>query len=167
MPYIFARKLGLRLALVWFAADQASKYWALENLGLQRQQIIEGLLNFSFSINRGVSFSFLADMPHDWLPMALAGFAAIISLIFIHIMVQGGALFQAGVGCIVGGAVGNLVDRLWLGGVVDFIDFYHKQWSFPTFNVADIAINIGVILILLDTIIEWRKTRTQQGELKS
>lgn len=152
LTYIRDRKLGLRLALLVMLFDQLTKSWALANLGEGGQTIIEGFLRYSLAMNRGVSFSFLADVPHDFLPLALAAFAAIVSLFFAHMMVQGTALYQAGLGFIIGGAIGNMVDRLNYGGVIDFISVYYGEWYFPTFNVADIAINIGVAFVLLDTI---------------
>lgn len=150
--YIRARKLGIRLAILVLLFDQLTKSWALGTLGEGGQTVIEGFLKYSLAMNRGVSFSFLADVPHEWLPMALAIFAAIVSLFFAHMMAQGTKLYQAGLGLIIGGALGNMVDRLNFGGVIDFISVHYGVWHFPTFNVADIAINIGVAFVLLDTI---------------
>lgn len=152
LGYLRQRKLGLRLVLLVLLFDQLTKSWALGTLGEGGQTVIDGFLKYSLAMNRGVSFSFLADIPHDWLPMALAAFAGIVSLFFGHMMAQGTALYQAGLGLIIGGALGNMVDRLNFGGVIDFISVYYGVWHFPTFNVADIAINIGVAFVLLDTI---------------
>lgn len=152
LTYIRDRKLGLRLGLLIMLFDQLTKSWALGTLGEGGQTVIDGFLKYSLAMNRGVSFSFLADVPHDWLPYGLAVFAVIVSLFFIHIMAQGSALYQAGLGLIVGGAIGNMFDRINYGGVIDFISVYYQNWHFPTFNVADIAINIGVAFVLLDTI---------------
>ena len=82
--YIRQRKLGLRLIVFVLFFDQLTKSWALANLGEGGQTLIEGFLKYSLAMNRGVSFSFLAEIPHDWLPLALASFAGIVSLFFTH-----------------------------------------------------------------------------------
>lgn len=150
--YLRDRKLGVRLALLVMLFDQLTKGWALGVLGEGGQTVIDGFLRYSLAMNRGVSFSFFASIPHEWLPLALAAFALIASGFFTHMMGKGSTLYQAGLGLIVGGAIGNMIDRLNYGGVIDFISVYHGDWYFPTFNVADIAINIGVAFVLLDTV---------------
>lgn len=157
------RALGLWVALGWLLADQLTKQFAIENLPGKIVPVIDGLLNFRFAINRGVAFSMLADMPHDQLQLGLAGFAAAVAVAMIAwLSSERHVLFQLGVGSIIGGAIGNAIDRIWLGGVVDFIDVVFGTWHFPTFNVADIGINIGVGCILLQTLLEWRQQRREK-----
>lgn len=157
------RALGLWVALVWLIVDQLTKIAALNHLPGQVMPVIDGLLNFRFAINRGVAFSMLADMPHDQLQLALSTFAfGVATFMIVWLASERNPLFQIGVGSIIGGAIGNGIDRLWVGGVVDFIDVVFGNWHFPTFNVADIAINIGVGLILLQTIIEWRQQQRKK-----
>ena len=152
MHYLVARKLGIRLAILVVLFDQLTKSWAMANLGEGGRTVIEGYLKYYLAMNRGVSFSFLANLPHDWLPIALAIFAVGVSAFFVHVMAKGTALYHAGLGLIVGGAIGNMIDRLNYGGVIDFISVHYGEWHFPTFNVADIAINIGVAFVLFDTL---------------
>lgn len=158
------RALGLWVALVWLVADQITKFAAVSHLPGKVVPIIDGLLNFRFAINRGVAFSMMADLPHDQMQWILSGFAvAVATFMIVWLASERHVLFQLGVGSIIGGAIGNAIDRLWLGGVVDFIDVYHGNWHFPTFNVADIAINIGVGLIILQTLIEWRTMKKKEA----
>lgn len=171
MGFFARRRLGLALGLVVLFFDQLSKLWALGALLSKNVLVLPWLLEFTLSFNRGVAFSFFADLPHSHLPYYLSGFAFIVSTIFIIYMPTGSRLFQAGLGCIVGGAVGNMIDRLIFGGVIDFIHVHYESWSFPVFNVADVGINIGVGLILLDAVwqmrqqrIETRKNKTHQTE---
>lgn len=162
--FVAKRRLGLGLALLALAADQLTKLWAMGALLYQSVGVLPGLLEFTLSFNRGVAFSMMADLPHQHLPLFLAGFAGLVSLLFVFYMPTGSRLFQAGLGCIVGGAVGNMIDRINFGGVIDFIHVYYGGWSFPVFNVADIAINIGVGLVLLDALLSLRKTPTKKPE---
>lgn len=159
--FIRRRALGLWLAALALGLDQLTKLWATGALVRGSQSIIDGLVAFTLSFNRGVAFSFLADIPHAHMPYYLAGFAGAVSVIFVIYMPTGSRLFQAGLGCIVGGAVGNMIDRIVFGGVIDFIHVYKGDWSFPVFNVADIAINIGVGLILLDALRQSKMTKTK------
>ena len=152
MIFLKKRALGLKLAAIALCLDQLTKLWATGVLTVGSQSVIDGLLAFTLSFNRGVAFSFLAGVPHVHMPYYLAGFAGAVSILFIIYMPTGSRLFQAGLGCIVGGAIGNMIDRVMFGGVIDFIHVYNGGWSFPVFNVADIAINIGVGLILLDAV---------------
>ena len=159
MAFFNRRALGLWLAVLALMVDQATKLWALEALLAENMDVIPGFFGLTLSFNRGVAFSFLADSPHVHLPYLLAVFAFAVSVVFVLYMPKGGRLFQAGLGCIVGGALGNMVDRFMFGGVIDFIWFYYGDWSFPIFNVADIAINIGVGFILIDAFLQFRQEK--------
>lgn len=164
MGFLKKRRLGLLLALAVLLADQLTKIWAQGALFGKSLGLVDGLLELTLSFNRGVAFSFMADIPHAYLPFFLAAFAFVVSLIFIVYMPTGSRLFHAGLGCIVGGALGNMIDRLVFGSVIDFIHVYQGEWSFPVFNVADAAINIGVGLVLLDAL---RQTRNPAGKMQA
>jgi signal peptidase II len=102
------------------------------------------------AFNPGAAFSFLADAAgwQRWLFTAIAVAAA---LVILWLLRRGGTtLFCAGLALILGGAIGNLADRIALGHVVDFLLFHWKGWSYPAFNVADSAITIGAGLLILD-----------------
>ena len=145
--WLFTRRLGLGLAVVLLVADQWSKDWALKALEDTPLTLIHGFLNLHLTFNKGVAFGQLGFMP-VW---GLAGFAFAAALALVHWLGHRSHwAYQLGLGCIIAGAVGNGIDRLYIGAVADFIDVILFGWHFYTFNVADIAINIGVALMLLD-----------------
>jgi len=147
--FIAARWWGLLLAALLVVLDIVTKLWAL---GLTDViPVIDGFFNFRLAFNRGVSFSFLSDIQSAYLPMALGGLAFAVSIFFVWWMGhEDGKLFKTGVACMLGGALGNGMNRFSYGVVVDFLDFYYGSWHYPTFNVADIVIFIGVGCLLLD-----------------
>lgn len=142
------------LALALVVADQASKHWAVNELTDNRTIDVVWTLQFNLAFNSGMAFSrgqgmgpviaVVATLVIVWLLMSLRGI--------------GGRLATFGMGCVIGGAAGNLVDRAfrgdaWLrGAVVDFIDF---QW-FPIFNIADMAINVGAGALILNAVLSSR-----------
>jgi signal peptidase II len=114
------------------------------------------------AFNPGAAFSFLADAAgwQRWLFTAVAVGAV---LVILWLLRRGGtALFCAGLALILGGAVGNLADRIALGHVVDFLLFHWKSWSYPAFNVADSAITVGAGLLILDAL-RQRKVEARKG----
>jgi signal peptidase II len=143
------RRLWLLIALI-VAADQATKHWALNRLSGGRTIDLVGSLRFNLAFNKGMAFSQATGAG----PVigALALVVVIVIVVWLRRNARGHAGFAAGL--IVGGAVGNLLDRLfrgdaWLrGAVVDFIDL---QW-FPVFNIADSAITIGAALMLIASV---------------
>lgn len=152
--------VGLGLVVLLF--DQLSKNWALMALESQNIDVIDGWLQWALAFNRGASFSMLADWTYAPYKLTLLAIVA-VGLIWWWLGKPESKLCVAGLGLVLGGAVGNMVDRLQYGAVVDFIRVYHDTWAFPTFNVADSAITVGVIFILLDAIITtwhaWKKGR--------
>jgi signal peptidase II len=115
--------------------------------------LVPGYLDFSYAENRGAAFGMLNDAP-DWVRATLFTSAAAIAtgaLLWMFITQHGGPLFALSVPLIVSGALGNMVDRWRLGYVVDFIRFHlHDGWEWPTFNVADCTITVGVAFLLID-----------------
>lgn len=170
--------IAVAATAAFVAADLGTKAWAVDALsserigepppvceptpsgGIPMQRVrsdeitlVEGYLGFSYAENCGAAFGLLNDSP-DWVRRSVFGLAALaaaIALFWMFAQGKGGPLFPYSVPLIVSGAVGNLVDRVRFGYVVDFIDFHWQdQWTYPTFNVADITITIGVVLLLLD-----------------
>lgn len=134
-------------------ADQVTKVLAFEHL---RRQEIELLPFFKLSLafNTGAAFSFLADAG-GWQNFFFVGVAFVVSVIILFMVRRLGANdIQVAVGLtlVLGGAIGNVIDRVRLGYVVDFLDFYYRAWHFPTFNIADSAITVGAILLILDSL---------------
>lgn len=139
------------LALVVVALDQASKHWILNVLHLpERGSVpVAGPLNLTMVWNQGVSFGLLrAD--HDLMRWLLSAFSiGVAVMLAAWVRKAGRPILSIALGCLIGGALGNVIDRLRFGAVVDFIDV--SALNFPwVFNVADAAINVGIVLLLID-----------------
>ncbi len=139
----------LALALLVLVLDQISKAWVLANFRLMDRQIVTSFFNLVLVFNAGASFSFLADAGgwQKWFFVALAlGISLwLLSLLRKHAQER---LMPAALSLILGGAIGNVVDRLRFDAVVDFLDFHLAGYHWPAFNVADSAIFVGVALML-------------------
>ncbi len=141
----------LALALLLALADQASKHAISAGLRIGEVREIAPFFNLVLAHNRGAAFSFLADAS-GWqralfIGIAVAATAAIVFLLARH---SSERLFSAGLALVLGGALGNLCDRIALGHVVDFLDFHAFGWHFWAFNLADSAITVGAGLLILD-----------------
>jgi signal peptidase II len=146
--------MGIRLALAALVVllDQASKLAVLRLLEpYQVMPVVPDFFNLTLAFNRGASFSFLAEAGgwQRWLFSGIAAVAAVVIIVLLRRTPPGDRLNGYGLALVLGGAIGNLVDRLRLGHVVDFFDVYHRAWHFPAFNVADSAITIGAALLVL------------------
>ena len=145
------RFLWITLAIV--IADQVTKYFALKHL-LRSEIAIAPFLNFALAFNTGAAFSFLSDAG-GWQNLFFVGVAAVVSVVILFMIRRLGANdLQVAVALmlVLGGAVGNVIDRVRYGYVVDFIDVYYQSWHWPTFNIADSAITIGAILLIMDAL---------------
>ena len=143
----FSRWLALAGAII--VADFASKAWVLAAFHLHESVAITSFFNLVLVMNPGASFSFLADAGgwQKWffVTLALAISVWLVVLIRRHARER---LMPAALALILGGALGNVIDRIRFGAVVDFLDFHVAGWHWPAFNVADSAISVGVILLL-------------------
>ncbi|WP_426959580.1 signal peptidase II [Muricoccus radiodurans] len=153
---------GLILALVILVADQASKWWVLNGLDLPMRRNVPLLAAGPFGLdltmvwNRGVTFGLLSGS-EPWHAYVLAGLAAVIAAVLLRWMAKAENRRTAlALGAIVGGAVGNVIDRLRFGAVVDFVDAHAWDWHWYVFNVADAAIVLGVITLLAEALIGGR-----------
>ena len=148
----------LGLALLLFIADQITKQWILDRYQLGDATVITSFFNIVRAHNTGAAFSFLADASgwQRWFFTGI-GVAAAVFIVWMLRAHAGQRLFSFALACILGGAVGNVIDRLQHGYVVDFLDFHSAGWHFPAFNVADSAISIGAVLLILD---ELRRVRS-------
>ena len=144
-----ARWLWLSLLIV--ILDQATK-WLAEGLLLPFQPVpLMPLLNLTLMYNEGAAFSFLANAG-GWQRWLFAGFALVMTLaltLWLLRLDKGERATAAALSLVIGGAIGNLIDRVQSGRVVDFIDFYVGTWHWPAFNVADSAISIGIVFLLV------------------
>ena len=169
------------------AVDLGTKHWALDRLSQpsslgsepvcapdqqgrifpQRAQqspivLIDGYLELRYAENCGAAFGFMRDMPTAVRKAVfyVAAAGAVVLLLWMFITGRGGTLFAISVPLIVAGAVGNFVDRVRLGYVVDFVRFHiNDRWAYPTFNVADAWITIGVALILIEGFVDGRREK--------
>ena len=143
---------GLVIALSVVAFDQATKMWALESF-FSPPQVIEVFPWFNLVPvwNTGISFGMLADYS-DWMPGIISGLTIIISLVLLAwLFVAVSVSIKLALSLILGGAVGNIIDRIRFGAVIDFVDIHFFDFHWPAFNIADSAITIGVALFLLDS----------------
>jgi signal peptidase II len=144
-----ARWLWLSLLIV--ILDQATK-WLAEALLVPFQPVpLMPLLNLTLMYNEGAAFSFLANAG-GWQRWLFAGFALVMTTVLAFWLLRlekGDRTTAATLSLIIGGAIGNLIDRVQTGRVVDFIDFYVGTWHWPAFNVADSAISIGIVFLLI------------------
>lgn len=141
----------LLLSAVVVLLDQYTKWLALEHLQLHDPvPVIDGVLNWMLAYNEGAAFSFLADQG-GWQRWFFTGLAAVVSVVLVVWLSRTprsdwrNALPLA---LILGGAVGNVIDRARLGHVVDFIDVYYGSWHWPAFNIADSAICVGAVCLV-------------------
>jgi signal peptidase II len=144
--------MALVLALAIIVADQAVKYWILHVLRLQEGETLAviGPIHLTGVWNPGVSFGFL-QAQHDLVRWMLAGFSIIVAVMLsLWVRTTERPLFAFSVGLVIGGAVGNVIDRIRFGAVADFVDISRMIYFPWIFNVADSAITIGICLLLVD-----------------
>lgn len=152
---------ALLLGVVVIALDIASKQWATDNLVLYRPEQLTSWLNLTLAHNYGAAFSMLSDAGgwQRWFFTIIASSVTVVLLIWLFRLPQEEWLTGLSLGLIIGGAVGNLIDRVQLGYVVDFIDVHYQGHHWPAFNIADSAITCGIILMLVDGLILARARR--------
>jgi signal peptidase II len=150
----------LALALIILIADQFTKVLILGYYKLGDSTYVAPFFNIVRAHNTGAAFSFLAGASgwQRWLFTGIA-VAAVVFIVWLLRSHSGQKLFAFSLACILGGAIGNLVDRLLHGYVVDFLQFHWGGWSFPAFNIADSTITIGAIGLILDEILRVRRGR--------
>jgi signal peptidase II len=161
MPKAASRSLRwLIVSLLTVVLDQYSKMLVIDNLiEFQRINLLPVLDLVRFH-NTGAAFSMLADAGgwQHWLFIGIAALVSVGIVVYQWVLPATGCrTLAAGLALVLGGAVGNVIDRILHGYVVDFIFFYYDSWSWPAFNVADSAITVGVTLIILDSLFFERK----------
>jgi signal peptidase II len=159
----FARRMlrtGLLFSLVLIVADQLSKILVMQYLlPAGRGMVLTPFLNLVVVWNRGVSFGLFS---HDWAgaPWVLSALAvAIVVLLCLWLTKAQRRLTALALGAIIGGAIGNVIDRARFGAVYDFIDLHYAGWHWPAFNLADSAITLGVVALLVDSLLFDRQSR--------
>ena len=150
----------LLLSALIVIGDQASKEYITQHLGEFEFRAVLPILDITRMHNVGAAFSFLASASgwQRWLFIGLAVSVSIAIIVWICRLPRGAnTLLAAGLSLVLGGAVGNVIDRIRLGHVVDFIHFHWDRAYFPAFNVADSAITVGAACLLLDSLIDSRR----------
>jgi signal peptidase II len=148
--------IWLWLSLLVVIVDQLTKVWVSATLPIHQPVPVMPWLNLTLLHNTGAAFSFLAE-EGGWQRWFLAGLAILVSGIIIAWLThlnRAQRWTACALALVLGGAVGNVIDRIIYGHVIDFIDFYYNHWHWPAFNLADSAISIGAVMLLIDAF--WR-----------
>ena len=147
----------LTLSALLVALDQISKYVITRMLTIGGNIEVTPFFNLVLTYNAGAAFSFLSSASgwQRWFFVAIA-LIAVGWILYLLRKYAGQTLFCLALCLILGGAVGNLIDRIWLGAVIDFLDFHAAGWHWPAFNVADSAITCGAALLV------WESVRRQE-----
>ena len=150
-------------------ADQLSKWLIAEYLELFSRIELLSILGITRLHNTGAAFSFLANAGgwQRWFFVLLGAGVVVMILVWLRkLPSQGQGILAAGLALVAAGALGNVIDRVWHGYVLDFISVHYGESYFPAFNIADIAITIGAGLLILDAALEYIRSRTGTSEPK-
>ncbi|MBU3653719.1 MAG: lipoprotein signal peptidase [Limnohabitans sp.] len=152
--------LWLSLALLILLIDQLTKWLIVGQFALGDGRVVTSFFNLVRAHNTGAAFSFLAQAG-GWQRWMFTGIGVAASALMIWMLRShpGQKLFGFAIACILGGAIGNVIDRLVHGYVVDFLDFHWAGWHFPAFNAADSAITLGAACLLLDELLRVKRSR--------
>lgn len=154
-------RVGLAVAVVVALADQASKGWVLNFFDVhpgERLVPITAFFNLVLTMNRGMSFGLFNDGAFNALIFTLLA-AVIVAALLVWLARTRDGLLQCAIGLVIGGALGNVADRLARGAVVDFLDFHLGAMHWFAFNLADAAISVGVALMVIDGLRSRREAR--------
>ncbi|MEJ2691005.1 MAG: signal peptidase II [Deltaproteobacteria bacterium] len=153
--------LLLAIAAGVVALDQLTKLWVVSSFHLyESREVIPGFFHLTYLTNTGAAFGFLAGKQNALRQVFFVGIAvaALLAMAYFYRTLKDRSmLYTVAIGLICGGAVGNLIDRLRLSSVMDFLDFFIGRYHWPAFNVADSAITTGVVLFLLASLLEGKK----------
>jgi len=162
MPAVRAWRAPVAIALAVIALDQLTKHWAVTSLGTDREIDLFWTLRLNLAFNNGMAFG----QGQGFGPVIAVIATVVIVYLLVSLQTEASTMGTIGVGLLIGGAAGNLIDRLFRGdegflqgGVVDFIDL---QW-FPIFNLADVAINVGAALLILNSVLAARNHRPEDS----
>ncbi|ARD45407.1 signal peptidase II [Colwellia sp. PAMC 21821] len=158
---------GLRwwwLTVIFLVADQVTKQLIVSNMDLYQSIDILPFFNLTYVHNLGAAFSFLADQGgwQRWFFTAIAAIASIVFIVWLAKTPKQQALLSVAFALMLSGAVGNLIDRVLFGYVIDFLDFYGFGYHFPAFNIADSMIFIGAALMIFDSFKNGESSKNTQ-----
>ena len=156
---MIARGLGPAISAV--VLDQLSKYLVLQHFGEQgcadHREIVTAFFDLVMTCNRGMSFGLFNAGPGLSVPLFSIAAVVIVAILLFWLSRVRSDLLSTAIGLIIGGAIGNVIDRLRFGGVIDFLYFHLGSWYWPAFNVADSAICIGVAVMLFEGLLARRQ----------
>jgi signal peptidase II len=155
------------LSVAVLVFDQATKWWVQAVLQPYERVVVLPVFNLTLVFNPGAAFSFLSNAG-GWQRWFFIGLASIISvglIVWLVRLPRGERLLATGLALVIGGAIGNLVDRILLGHVVDFLDFHLAGYHWPAFNLADSAITVGVVLLLWDGFFGAKRREDADGRV--
>ena len=153
----------LLLSALIVLADQLSKSYITSHYGEFEFTTVLPILDITRMHNVGAAFSFLATASgwQRWLFISLAVIVSIGIVVWLYRMPRSQGLLACGLALVLGGAIGNVIDRIRLGAVVDFIHFHWDRAYFPAFNIADSAITVGAACLILDAMLEPKRARAK------
>ncbi len=156
-----ARLVTFSIYLAAFVAlfDQGTKWWIVNEVMRRGVRVVPvtSFLNFVLSLNKGITFG-IFNNGHQYMSYVFIGASVIILGLLLHWLIHtSSVMVGVGLGLVMGGAIGNMIDRVNYGGVVDFIDFHLFNYHWYTFNVADSAIVCGVALLMLENLVRTQK----------
>lgn len=162
-PPGLTRWMGLALLIV--ILDQVTKVMAEASMSYGQRISVLPVFDFTLLYNPGAAFSFLANQPgwQRWF-FTLVALLAIAFILYMMRKHRSDTRFLLALTLILGGAVGNLIDRVLYGHVIDFLLFYWDTWHYPAFNLADSAITVGAVLLIADELLRWRKKKDARIE---
>jgi signal peptidase II len=169
-PTISMRESGIRwvwIAVAVIVVDQLTKSWIVSTMHFEQSIHVLPVLNIIHTVNYGAAWSMFAEAggAQRWVFSALAVGISILLVYWLRrLALATHALLIAGLTLILGGAIGNVIDRLRLGHVIDFIQVHWNGSYFPAFNVADSAISVGAACVILDALREARRERRMKRE---
>ena len=142
----------LWISVVVVVLDQFSKFWMLASFDEYEVLTVWPVFNLTLVFNTGAAFSFLSDAGgwQRWFFVAIGVVVSAVMVVWLGKLQPRERLTAYGLAFVIGGAIGNLIDRVWLGKVVDFLQWHWQDWYWPSFNLADSAITLGVVLLLID-----------------
>ena len=155
----------LWLSLLVVVLDQLSKYWMVTNFAEYEVLRVWPVFNLTLVYNTGAAFSFLSDAGgwQRWFFITIGVLVSAAMVVWLSRLDVRERLTAYGLALVVGGAIGNVIDRIVLGKVVDFLQWHWQDWYWPSFNLADSAITLGVVLLLLDGLFSGRSTEEQNS----
>lgn len=156
----------LWLTLVFLILDQVTKHWVAGSMDLYQSINVLPFFNITYVHNLGAAFSFLADQGgwQRWFFTIIAFIASIVFTVWLAKTPKNQPLLAVALAFMLSGALGNLIDRFFLGYVIDFLDFYIGNSHWPAFNVADSAIFVGAGLMIFDSFVQDKKAKAAKSK---